>query len=117
MDTSEFWDRVNALIKERGTTQSAVSVSCGLNPRRIQNLSSGSRLPDVFEGFLIARCLGTSVEYLVTGREEEVPRDVLNAAHEISALPAMLRNVVLATLESCKGQQSGRELENPSAAV
>ena len=65
----EIWERINLLIKENNTTQNAVSVGCGFNPRRIQNLSAGNRLPDAIEITKIAQALGTSVEYLVTGED------------------------------------------------
>lgn len=64
---TSFWQRVNALIKKQNTTQNELSVSCGFNSRRIQNLSSGNRLPDAFEAVKIAQALDVSVEYLVTG--------------------------------------------------
>lgn len=66
-----FWSRLNSLIKERGETQQSVSVSCGLNPRRLQNLSAGLRFPDCYEAALIAEYLHTTVEYLVLGKEQE----------------------------------------------
>jgi len=68
MDTS-FWDRTNALIKKLNKTQSSVSVECGFNPRRIQNLSGSNRLPDAIEAYEIAQALNTTVEYLVTGED------------------------------------------------
>ena len=66
----EIWERINLLIKKKNTTQNAVSVDCGFNPRRIQNLSAGNRLPDAIEITKIAQALGTSVEYLVTGEDK-----------------------------------------------
>lgn len=46
-----------------------MSIECGFSERRIQNLSASSRLPDAEEAFKIAKALGTSVEFLVTGEE------------------------------------------------
>lgn len=71
MTTADFWDRVNQLIKSKNTTQAGLSLDCGFNQRRIQNLSAASRSPDVFEAFAIAQALGVSVEYLVTGKETD----------------------------------------------
>lgn len=70
-EIEQFWERINFLIRKSNTTQNAVSVQCGLNPRRLQNLSAGKRAPDCFEAVKIARALNTSVEYLVTGITEE----------------------------------------------
>lgn len=71
--TAEIWGRINALIKEKNTTQNAISTSCGFNPRRIQNLSGGNRLPDAVEITKIAQALDTTVEYLTTG-EKSTPK-------------------------------------------
>ena len=71
MTATDFWNRVNFLIRTQNKTQSGLSLECGLNQRRIQNLSASSRIPDVFEGVKIARALGVSVEYLVTGKETD----------------------------------------------
>ena len=70
MDTAkELWNRINSLIKDKGTTQIALSVQCEFNARRIQNLSGANRLPDAVEITKIAEALGTTVEYLVTGSD------------------------------------------------
>lgn len=67
-DIITFWDRVNYLIKQSGFTQASLSLKCGMNQRRLQNLSSGNRLPDCFEAVAMANALDTTVEYLVTGK-------------------------------------------------
>lgn len=71
MNTVDFWYRVNQLIKSKNTTQAGLSLDCGFNQRRIQNLSASSRAPDVFEAYKIAQALDVSVEYLVTGKETD----------------------------------------------
>ena len=76
-ETTEIWNRVNSLIKARNTTQAALSVDCGFNSRRIQNLSGANRLPDAIEITKIAKSLGTTVEYLVTGCEPDTARNQL----------------------------------------
>ena len=89
-DIELFWERVNSLIKQHNTTQSAISVQCGMNPRRLQNLSGGNRLPDCFEAVLIAKALNTTVEYLVTGNStgsdkelSELKRQILEFAKSV----------------------------------
>ena len=75
MDTS-FWDRTNVLIKKLNKTQSSVSVECGFNPRRIQNLSGSNRLPDAAEAYKIAQVLHTTVEYLVSGNDTDSTKKI-----------------------------------------
>lgn len=70
MDYTNFWTRVNTLIKQSGKTQSSLSLECGFTERRINNLSAGNRSPDVNETVAIAQKLGVSVEYLVTGIQD-----------------------------------------------
>lgn len=68
-----FWKRVNALIRQCGTTQSELSEKLNPkdpSPRKIQNMS-GKRLPDAEEVVIIAKALDTTVEYLVTGESEK----------------------------------------------
>ena len=71
---TEIWNRINALIKEKNTTQNSLSVVCGFNSRRIQNLSGANRLPDAIEITKIAEALNVSVEYLVTGKNSDTSR-------------------------------------------
>lgn len=85
-DTNSFWQRLNSLIKQKNTTQNAISVQCGFNPRRLQNLSAGSRLPDCREAVKIAQALNTTVEYLVTGQDSN-PAEI-----ELRELKAKLKN-------------------------
>lgn len=76
----EFWDRVNSLIKKKGFTQASLSEKLNFSARRIQNLSGANRLPDLEEGVLIAKELGTTAEYLVSGtntaKSMGIPRDL-----------------------------------------
>jgi transcriptional regulator with XRE-family HTH domain len=69
MNIVSFWERTNSLIKQRKTTQRVLSKECGFTERRIETLVSTERLPDAKEAYYIAVALGTTVEYLVTGKD------------------------------------------------
>ena len=88
-DIALFWERLNSLIKKSNTTQASVSVQCGMNPRRLQNLSAGNRLPDAFEAFHIAKTLKTTVEYLVTGEQQPIslPQDLQDVINKYALKP------------------------------
>lgn len=75
-EVEQFWERLNSLIKKSNTTQNAISIQCGLNPRRLQNLSAGNRIPDCFEAVRIAKALDTTVEYLVIGEVSDTAREL-----------------------------------------
>ena len=82
-EIEQFWERLNSLIKKSNTTQNAISVQCGLNPRRLQNLSAGNRIPDCFEAVKIANALNTSVEYLVTGVKKDTSQKAVEMLQEV----------------------------------
>lgn len=69
MDVKDFWTNTNNLIKAQNKTQKTLSLECGFSERRIENLSANNRSPDIIEAIKIASALNTSVEFLVTGKE------------------------------------------------
>ena len=69
MNIDAFWNNVKSLLHQQGKTQRAFSVECGLAERRLENLIAAHRSPDIIEAFVIAKTLGTSIEYLITGEE------------------------------------------------
>ncbi|MGL4524726.1 MAG: helix-turn-helix domain-containing protein [Spirochaetia bacterium] len=79
MDNKVVWQRINSLIKAQNKTQAGLSMNCGFTERRISSLSTANRLPDALEIVLIARALGTTVEYLVTGTESSPCEQKLKA--------------------------------------
>ncbi len=99
---AEIWRRINNLIKVQNLTQSSVSTLCGFSPRRIQNLSGGNRLPDAIEICKIAKALNTSVEYLITGKENETKKEVLDLAADINSLPPTFQNAVRVIIDQLK---------------
>ena len=66
---SDFWFRTNTLIRQQNKTQRGLSIECGFSDRKIENQSSNDRIPDAIEAVKMAQALGTTVEYLVTGKE------------------------------------------------
>lgn len=70
MPTS-FWDRVNALIKERKITQESLAAAADVKYQTLRNWSARDIFPQAPESVRIAAALGVSVEYLVTGAEPE----------------------------------------------
>ena len=56
-------------MKEKKVTQKDTAVACGINPRTFQYWIYRNLYPSIVDGFYLARFLGVSVEYLVTGKE------------------------------------------------
>ncbi|MDR0759916.1 MAG: XRE family transcriptional regulator [Treponema sp.] len=80
----DFFDRVKDLVKQKTTfTLRAFVESMGLN---YETYYSGKRrvtLPRADEAQKIAAALGTTVEYLVTGKEPETSRKYHDALEKI----------------------------------
>ncbi|AEF80586.1 helix-turn-helix domain-containing protein [Leadbettera azotonutricia] len=74
MDEKEFWGRVKQLIKKRNTTHEEVAKACGINYGTFRGWIYRSIYPTVIDGYVIARVLGVSVEYLITGSDKQSER-------------------------------------------
>lgn len=77
MDTNSFYERVKSLCKERKTTIEAVVNAAGLTINSYNSYRRHNNLPRLDEGVIIARALGVSVEYLVTGKETNPAAETL----------------------------------------
>lgn len=67
---SDFWTRTNRLIKLRKSKQETVALECGIPYQTFRGWVARRVYPDALEAVRIADTLGTSVEYLVTGKEQ-----------------------------------------------
>ncbi|MFA6775152.1 MAG: helix-turn-helix transcriptional regulator [Sphaerochaetaceae bacterium] len=67
----DFWKRVEALRKTLGMTQRELSVRCGFPKTKIEAwlVQNPQPIPKGDACVALAKALGTSVEYLVTGEE------------------------------------------------
>ena len=69
MSHNVFWDRVKQKIKEKKSTQKDAAAACNVSLRTFKYWIYKNLYPTIVDGFHLARFLGVSVEYLVTGRE------------------------------------------------
>ncbi len=84
MADTKFWANTNALLKENGLTQEAMCSTLGIPLNTVRGWVSKDVLPRVDEGVKIAKYLGTTVEYLLSGSAPDasyykIPRDLLEA--------------------------------------
>lgn len=63
-----FWDRVNNLLDEKGITKKELAEKVKIDPSTISKGSKENRMPAADKAVFIAQFLGTTVEYLVTGK-------------------------------------------------
>ena len=67
----DFWARLKNEIKSKNTTQEWVACKIGVPFGTFRKWMTRKTYPDVKEGIEIAKLLNTSVEYLMTGIENE----------------------------------------------
>lgn len=65
-----FYERIKLKTKEKNISQIELCEKCNINLQSHRGRISRKILPDVFDVVAIAQILNTSVEYLVTGNEE-----------------------------------------------
>lgn len=74
----DYFLRVKALAREKGTTIEAAALAAGLTRDAYNSYRKKGNLPRADEAVAMALFLGTSVEYLTTGKEtagwQPVPR-------------------------------------------
>lgn len=79
MEISFFWQNVKTLLKANNLTQKKLADICNISFGTLQGWIAKSVIPDVFSSVKIARVLGVTVEFLVTGTEPEITKqDVIN---------------------------------------
>ena len=71
LTSSDFWQRVKILVKNKNIKQEAVCAETGISLGTLRGWITHSRFPDAEQAVRIARSLGTTVEYLVTGKEPQ----------------------------------------------
>lgn len=68
----DMFDRVKLLAKQKGTTIEGILASAGAIPLNTYNgWRKRNILPRADECLVLAKALGTSVEFLVTGKERD----------------------------------------------
>jgi transcriptional regulator with XRE-family HTH domain len=86
MVSDEFWARVKQLAKTNKITQKKMAEIIDVPYKTFQGWLFKRIAPPLIEGFYIARILGVSVEYLLTGRQETPP-----SHFQIDELRALLK--------------------------
>ncbi len=89
----QFWKRIDAL---RGNTSlKDLSEKVGIKYQRIKEQRSSGRIPNADDLFRLSQTLGTSVEYLLTGKNQQVyicPE--AKAVNEDPELQALVRAIM-----------------------
>lgn len=83
----DFYERVKILAKTKAVTIESVANSAGLSIDSYNSYRRHNNLPRADEAVKIAQALGTTVEYLVTGKQpQQDHRETKELAAEILRL-------------------------------
>lgn len=78
-----FWNNVKELLDIKNLTQKELSAITGINLGTLKNQICRNVIPDAKEAVKIARALNTTVEYLVTGKNNTAKEIQDNLKYEI----------------------------------
>ena len=84
-----FWNNVKELLDIQNLTQKELSAKTGINLGTLKNQICREVIPDAVEAVAIAKALNTTVEYLVTGENNN------QAAQELTELKAKLADLIM----------------------
>ncbi len=84
-----FWNNVKAELDYLGLSQKELSARTGINLGTLKNQICRNVIPDAVSAVKIAKVLNTTVEYLVTGEEEN------KAEKELNELKAKLADLIM----------------------
>ena len=70
MKIKAFWKRVKVLLKEKKITQAQAAKVCSRSLNTLRGWMSKDTIPPLEDAFELARYLGVSLEFLITGKEK-----------------------------------------------
>jgi transcriptional regulator with XRE-family HTH domain len=109
----DFWMRLKNEIKAKNTTQEWIAGKIGVPLSTFRKWMTRKTYPNLKEGIEIAKLLGISAEYLVTGTEpngdilDNSERKLVNAYRKL--IPADQENALLA-LNAWVGKNEPRQV-------
>lgn len=99
---NNFWDRVKALIKEKGLTQAQFAEQNGYAVNTFVGWISKNRSPDLDIAVNIAKQLGTTVEYLVTGEIAGLSQEDIELLKDFHSASEVFQQSILNLLQQVK---------------
>lgn len=66
-----FWERVNEILDYNDINKKTLASEAGFDPSNITKGIKNNNIPSAETAVRIAKCLGTSVEYLVIGEKND----------------------------------------------
>ena len=111
-------DRIDSLLKIRHLKRNAIYDALGLAHNTFTNWSKEDVKLPAQSLFEISKYFNVSIEWLLTGAEDErietapaIPQEIIDTAYEINALPEVYKKIILDTLHTLKRSASEKEKE------
>ena len=93
MTEQKFWAIVKYRLKKNKQTQIEAAAVCGVSVRTFRNWIYKNLFPAIVDGYRLARFLGVSVEYLVTGKEKDTKTKIDSARSLLKEADNNLRKI------------------------
>ena len=93
MKEEKFWTIVKSILKKNKKTQAEAAAACGVKLRTFQNWIYKDLFPTIVDGYNLARFLGVSVEYLVTGKEKDTKIKIDSARYLLKEADNKLKKI------------------------
>ena len=90
-----FWERLNALMKKNNLKIKDAAAICNVTPKTFSNWKFKGLYPSIIDGHHLAKFLGVTMEYLVTGKETKHAKNIKEARHLLNKAEEKLRMVVV----------------------
>ncbi len=88
-----FWQRVDSLLSYKNMTRKALASDAGFDVSNIGKGISNNNIPAADTAVKIAKILGTTVEYLVTGQDNSVSDESFKHLDKFYKYSKFLKNL------------------------
>ena len=78
MGNEHFWEQVKRIGRIARITQKELALACNVPLSTFKGWMQKNYFPTVIDGYIIAEKLGVSVEYLVSGGENDSRKEIEN---------------------------------------
>lgn len=107
MNTSDFWERLKKILKTNNYTIKKLSIELGYNEKTYNVKITRNDLPTTSDIIRICEKFNVSADYLLLGRQQELPEEMVNLVKSILELPVPMQDTVLNLINNLKGVANG----------
>ena len=93
--TDPFWERVNVLLKKNNLKIKDAAAACSVSPKTFSNWKFRGLYPSIIDGQQLAKLLGVTVEYLVTGKETIYAKNIKEVRNLLLKAEEKLKTVIV----------------------